>query len=601
MLIALEIKNFILIESLELVLEPGFNVITGETGAGKSIIIGALEAVLGGRARADMVRPGAKQAEIEALFDVRGSERIRAQLEASDIPCEGELVVRRVIYDGGRSRAYLNGRLCTLGEVSALALELADITSQHESVALADPGRHLDYLDRHARLLEARGGLGVIVDELGSVVARIADLVHKEKGRAEREGFLRYQLETIEKLRPQAGELEELDAELGRLKHGDRLSQITTKVAAGLDGAYAGADDESPGDALGRLVSELREAARLDPQLGVMADELDYCWGRLREVAREVARYAERLDADPARLDEVQERIFQLERLMRQHGPTLAAVLEAERRLAAELAELEGMHTALPALESQRGQLFDKAARMAKRLSKRRHQAAADLGEAISAQLAELGMGKARVVVDVTPAHCSAGSSAGSSSAGSSSAGSSTQGPRGELSVDGARLGRDGIDRVQFLIAPNRGMEPRPLGRIASGGELSRALLALKRALAQSDHAGSEAQCGIQILDEVDTGVGGETADRIGRAIADISRGRQVLCITHLAAIAAYGDAHFVVHKHDDEAATTSAITRIDGEARAAELARMLTGTRATKTSLAAARDLLQSLRPRAA
>src|SRR5690606_36199410 len=145
MLIALEIKNFILIESLELVLEPGFNVITGETGAGKSIIIGALEAVLGGRARADMVRPGAKQAEIEALFDVRGSDRIRAQLAASDIPCDGELVVRRVIYDGGRSRAYLNGRLCTLAEVGALALELADITSQHESVALADPGRHLDY------------------------------------------------------------------------------------------------------------------------------------------------------------------------------------------------------------------------------------------------------------------------------------------------------------------------------------------------------------------------------------------------------------------------------------------------------------------------
>jgi DNA repair protein RecN (Recombination protein N) len=275
-------------------------------------------------------------------------------------------------------------------------------------------------------------------------------------------------------------------------------------------------------------------------------------------VARQAQRYAERIEADPERLEQVNERIYELEGLMRQHGPTLDDVIAAHVHIEGELAALEGAQSRIPELDARMRDLLDRATMLARRLSKQRRGAARKLGAAISGELDELGMGKARVVVEV---------------------------------LDGSKLGRDGIDRVQFLIAPNRGMEPRPLARIASGGELSRALLALKRALLNAHD-----EVGIQVFDEVDSGVGGATADKIGRAIASIASSRQVLCITHLAAIAAHASAHFVVEKHDDEAATATVIRRVTQRARVAELARMLTGSAASPASLRAAAELLAAV-----
>ncbi|MEM1034488.1 MAG: DNA repair protein RecN [Myxococcota bacterium] len=582
MLQTLEVRDFVLIEHLVLELEPGFNVITGETGAGKSIIIGALQLVLGGRARADMVRRGAHQATVEAQFDLSpqfdlsrsGDEthglRWREKLEALGVAIDGELVVRRVVTAAGRSRAYVNGRLCTVQQLQSLAVELADVTSQHESVALADARRHVDYLDAYGQLMDARAGVAALVDELVDVQSRLESLVARERTRVDREGFVRYQLEAIDKVDPQPGERRSLEAELGRLKHVARLAELSRHVAAVIEGGLADGGDDTTAlvDQVGRLVGALGEAAALDPSVAPIATELDELWTRLREVGRDTARYAERLEADPDRLDAVQARTFALDRLQRQHGPTLADVLDTRQRLADELEQLASAETERPQLERRRDALRADGAARAERLSRHRKREAKRLSQAISQQLGALGMGEARVTV----------------------------------SVDPSDLSRTGIDRVQFLIAPNRGEDPRPLGRIASGGELSRALLALKRALCV-DPAPADARpgsvraprVGIQVLDEVDTGVGGETADKIGAAIAAIARQRQVLCITHLASIAAYADAHFVVRKQSSTKTTTSAITKVDRKRRAEELARMLTGARATKNSLAAARDLLRA------
>ncbi|WP_438008724.1 DNA repair protein RecN [Sorangium sp. So ce321] len=564
MLVALRVKNFILMDALELRLEPGFNVLTGETGAGKSIVVGALSLVLGGRASAEQIRPGADEAEIEALFDVRSSDRAMAMLDAAGIASGGELVVRRVVQATGRSRAYLNGRLCTAGELQALAPELADVASQHESVALTDPSTHLGYLDRFGRLVPARSELAADVAELEALSAQLRAARELERGRGEREAFLAFQLQAIDALSPRPGELADLAAERNRLRHAGRLHDITRRAASRLDQG-----DEAMCDELARLASELQAAAEIDPALDAVARAVDACWTELSEAARQIARYAERAEADPDRLSEIEDRMYRLEGLLRQHGPTIDDVLAARARLATELEQLAGVESHVAELERRRDALLAVAAERARKLSVKRRKAGEKLGVAISAELADLGMGGARVVVDVAP----------------------HGGDRAELVVDGARLGQDGIDRVEFLISPNKGIEPRPLRRIASGGELSRALLALKRVLAECGPAG------LYVFDEVDSGVGGAVADKIGRAIGDVARHHQVLCITHLAPIAAFADAHFVVAKENAGGIAKSSVARVDKKDRIAEVARMLSGAKVTGASLKAATELIEAAR----
>jgi DNA repair protein RecN (Recombination protein N) len=564
-LVALRIKNFILMDELEIELAPGFNVLTGETGAGKSIVVGALSLVLGGRASAEQIRPGADEAEVEALFDVRGSDRLLAQLDAAGVAGGTELAIRRVVQSSGRSRAYLNGRLCTAGELAALAPELADVASQHESVALTDPATHLGYLDRFARLVDQRIELAAHVAQLEEVMQQIRAAREIERGRGEREAFVAFQLQAIDAVGPRAGEIAELNVERSRLRHAGRLLEVTRHVASRLDQGEDALCDE-----LARLASEVRAAAALDPALEAPAEALDGCWGALSDVARDIGRYAERAEADPGRLAEVEERLYRLEGLLRQHGPAIEDVLAARERLAAELAAFAGAESRVAELEQSREARFAVAAERARALSARRRKAADKLGAAISSELSELGMGGARVVVDVAPLGDA----------------------RSELSVDGARLGHDGIDRVEFLISPNKGIDPRPLRRIASGGELSRALLALKRSLAECGPAG------LYVFDEVDTGVGGAVADKLGRAIADVARHHQVLCITHLAPIAAFADAHYVVTKQNDGGIAKSGVARLSSKERVAEVARMLAGAKVTGAALKAATELIRAARP---
>ncbi|WP_434045881.1 MULTISPECIES: DNA repair protein RecN [Sorangium] len=564
MLVALRVKNFILMDALELRLEPGFNVLTGETGAGKSIVVGALSLVLGGRASAEQIRPGADEAEIEALFDVRSSDRAMAMLDAAGIASGGEVVVRRIVQTTGRSRAYLNGRLCTAGELQALAPELADVASQHESVALTDPSTHLGYLDRFGRLVPARSELAADVAELEALTAQLRAARELERGRGEREAFLAFQLQAIDALSPRPGELADLAAERNRLRHAGRLHDITRRAASRLDQG-----DDAMCDELARLASELQAAAEIDPALDPVARAVDACWTELSEAARQIARYAERAEADPDRLSEIEDRMYRLEGLLRQHGPTIEDVLATRARLAGELERLAGVESHVADLERRRDALLAVAAERARKLSVKRRKAGEKLGVAISGELAELGMGGARVVVDVAP----------------------HGGDRAELVVDGARLGQDGIDRVEFLISPNKGIEPRPLRRIASGGELSRALLALKRVLAECGPAG------LYVFDEVDSGVGGAVADKIGRAIGDVARHHQVLCITHLAPIAAFADAHFVVAKENAGGIAKSSVARVDKKDRIAEVARMLSGAKVTGASLKAATELIEAAR----
>jgi DNA repair protein RecN (Recombination protein N) len=563
-LVQLSVSNVVLIEKLTLLPAGGFNVLTGETGAGKSMLVDALSLVLGGRARPELVRTGAKEAEVEALFEVAPGSSVAAKLEAAGIPCDRELVVRRLVHAEGRSRASLNGRLCTAAQLAELAPDLCDISSQHESVSLTDPATHIDYLDAFAELEPARQALAAMVDDLAAVSAELAAVRQAERGRAEREEFLSFQLREIDELDARPGEEHELESERARLRHAERLSSATRRAAERLaegDGAIC--------DELGRLSSELEKAAQIDDSLAPLARAVEGSRIELAEASRALSRYAEGTESRPERLAEVDDRLFRLEKLLRRHGPTTEELLAHRAGLAKELLGLANADARIAELDASRKRKLEAASAAARQLSRQRRDAAIRLGDAIERELTRLAMGRARVVVDVAATSPVAASA------------------EGMMAVDGARLTRKGVDRVEFLIAPNKGEEPRPLRRIASGGELSRSLLALKRVLADSGPAG------LYVFDEVDAGVGGAVAEVIGRAIADIARHRQVVCVTHLPQIAALADAHFVVEKTEKKGRTHATLHRLDEGARVEEIARMLGGVTVGKAARKAAEELL--------
>jgi DNA repair protein RecN (Recombination protein N) len=561
-LVSLAIRNVVLIEQLTIELHEGFNVLTGETGAGKSMLVDALSLVLGGRARPDLVRSGAPAAEVDALFEVEPGSGAAAKLEAAGISSSEELVLRRVVLAEGRSRAYVNGRLCTASQLAEIATDLCDIASQHESVTLTDPLTHAGYLDAFGRLGESRDALGIQVDCLQEVVRELDETVARQRGRAEREDFLAWQLRELDDLDPHVGEEIELDRERARLRHAERLRVATERAADRLyesDGAIC--------DELARLAAELEQVAAIDGSLTSMAQAVEAARAELADVARGLARYAETVEARPERLAEVEERAFRLGKLLGKHGPTTSDLLAYRADLLAEREALAGAADAVVALEAARTQRLAQVATAARALSRERRKAADALADAIGRQLALLGMGRARVIVDVAPA----------------------TGAADAIHVDGARLSRTGIDRVEFLIAPNRGEEPRPLRKIASGGELSRALLALKRVLADQGPAGT------YVFDEVDAGIGGAIAEVIGHAIADIARHRQVLCITHLPQIAALASTHFVVGKSEARGRTNTHVRRVSDADRVEEIARMVGGIKVGDAARRAAEELLSA------
>ncbi len=560
MLTWLSVRDLAIVEALELEPSPGLNIITGETGAGKSILVSALQLALGARARADVVRSGADRAEVQAAFDLDQSPALRERVEALlDAPAE-ELVIRRVVKAEGRSRAWVNGVLVPVGTLADLVHGVIDICSQHEHDQLADPGSHLRFLDAFAEvaqeassMAESWATLKQAQDALDALAARIRD-------RTEREALVRMQLEEIDAVDPTQGEEESLEDELGRLAHADRLRSAAGQAEEAL---YAGED--AAGSRLARVGRQMQGVAGVDPALDELVARLDEVRTAVEELGRDLGRYGRGVVHDPRRLAVVEERLGALRRLTRRFGGTPERLLAHRDALRAELEAFDSLEDQLDRLEADRHRAHDRAAASARTLSAARREAAASLGRDITTQLADLGMGDARVEVDLArrerrPEH---------------------------PEVDGARLGPHGIDRAELLIAPNRGEPPRPLHRIASGGELSRSLLAIKQVLA------ARAPRGLYVFDEVDTGVGGAVAEAIGRKLADIARHQQVLCITHQPQIAAYGASHWHVRKVRGDERTSSLLTRLDDGGRQDELARMLGGMEVTDAAHAAARDLL--------
>jgi len=569
MLSCLRIRDLAIIDSLELELGAGLNVLTGETGSGKSILVSALELVLGGKGKPELVRSGAKGGEVEALFDVSGDPKVRQQLHALEMEAEDELVVRRVISACGRTRAFINGKLVTQHVLAALTRGLTDISSQHEHHTLSDPGTHLGYLDAFSGAEPLRQRVSRAYHALRQAEAVLRDFEGRLRDREAREAVLTSQIREIEDLAVEPNEDAELEQTCARLSHMESLLRLTGEAAELL---YE--RDDSVVDGLahaGRLVAE---AAEFDPGLAPLSAQLEAVRSQLEDAARELGRHVrENGRPEPEAVQRAEERLYHLSKLKRRYGGSLELVLAYLEKSRAELDELSHHTTTIEALEHGRAGALAEAQSVARSLSIQRRQAASRLATAISRELDSLGMGGARILVELTP----------------------VAGDAGEVAIDGARLSADGLERAEFLIAPNRGEEARSLHRVASGGELSRAMLAIKCVLADLGPAGMYA------FDEVDTGVGGGMAEIIGRKIRSVAKHRQVLCITHLPQIAVFADQHFKVEKVVRGERTLSTVRRLTEREQREEIARMLGGLTITAKTRAAARELLLQARQTAA
>lgn len=559
MLVQLEIRDLAIIERTALSFASGLNVLTGETGAGKSIVVGALDLVLGGRARADSVRRGAARAEVQALLRVPSdgvlAERLRTlDLLADDGAGDGdgaiEVIVRRIVASGGRGRVYVNGGLLNVGTLAGVMRGVVDISSQHEHTALLDSATHLDLLDRFGELDAERGRFDEGWRHLAARRAELKSLREREKDRLSREDWLRFQLGEIQRVAPVPGEDETLARERERLAHAERLRTGSREVEQALAGRAGSAHEQVLG-----AVRTLDRLATVDPELAPFCARLEEARIELEDIAFEVRRYGDGVDLDPRRLNQVEERLDDLRRLERKHVLDIDGLLVRATELEAELADFESLEEAVAATTAQVALLESEVAEAASALSAARHAAAAVLGERVCAELTDLAMPGARVRLDLE-------------------------------TLD--QPGPQGIDRGQLLIQPNEGEGHKPLARVASGGELSRVLLALKTVLGRVDDVG------VAVFDEVDSGVGGAVAEVIGRKLEHISRSRQVITITHLPQIAALADHHLKVEKRTQEGRTLTEVCPLTTAQRADELARMLGGVEITRQTRAHAEELLE-------
>ncbi len=561
MLTTLHVRDFAIIDSLEVELGPGLNVVTGETGAGKSILVDALSLVLGAKADPQIVRTGAEQAEVEAHIVLNGDPALRARLEAAEIPVDDELVIRRVVSATGRSRAFVNGRLVTARELSEIACGMTDISSQHEHHSLTDPAAHLAHLDAFAKLGELTTRMTFAYERAREAHEALHGDALDPRRRAEREDLLRYQVREIDDAGLGGCDEEGMRAECERLRHAEKLLRLTGTAE---DALYSG--DDAVATQLSRVAGHLDGAADIDPKLGVFSEELATIRAQVEELARSIGQYTRGISNDNERLEELENTLDRLSRLKRKYGSTTEEILAFRARAAEELDELTMWDARRVERENALHKSLAEAESIARELSDTRKRAAVALGRGISEELQSLGMGGSLIEVSVSP----------------------LEGRQGELMAAGARLSPTGIDRVEMLIAPNRGEDPKPLRKIASGGELSRALLAIKRVLGKLGHGG------LYVFDEVDTGVGGAVAEVIGKKLKEVAQHHQVLCITHLPQIAVYADKHFRVAKEFEDGRTRSTLVALKANERKEEVARMIGGLTITAKTRAAAGEMLR-------
>lgn len=551
MLRELHIENLAVIENATVALGPNLNVFTGETGAGKSILIGGINAVLGQRVSRDMVRSGAEKAYISAVFDAVPDE-VSALLKDAGIDPEDDLIISREISADGRSTARINSRAVSVSVIRSVGDLLINIHGQHDSQVLLDPSKHLGILDGFARDEAVLEDYRASFRELQSVAREISRLKQSEREKSRRSAYLQ---SVVDDIRPLEIEKGEDDAVEERFKIIDNAVELSQAVRAAVTLLSGGDDSDGAGGLIESAFSELSENEELMPKLKPLCERLGSVSIEVGDISDELSKLLDSLDIDSSEYARLSARRDDLNRIKRRYGPTLDDVIRLYEDSAAELELLEGSEAELEELSKKRDSLLASVSKKAEALSALRKEAAERFRREVEGELKFLNMPDVKI----------------------------------ETRFERGKLTSSGMDGVEFLISANRGEEPKPMARIASGGELSRIMLALKCVLADRD--------GIPtlIFDEIDSGVSGRAAQKIGIKLREISRGRQVICVTHLAQIAIAGDDHILIEKHSEGDRTSTEIKRLDFEGRKLEIARILGGDNITETVLRDAEEQLLS------
>jgi len=550
---SLSLRNLGVIDSAELELGAGFSVITGETGAGKTMVVTALGLLRGARADSGLVRSGTDQARVEAIVSIPDGSNVAELVDnAGGSVDDGVIVLSRAVSAQGRSRAFVGGAAAPATLLSTITDELVAVHGQSDQFRLLRSAEQLTALDAFGGevVATALAAYRPVHERLRSVEQRLTDLTLNQQERARELDELRHGLAEIGEVEPQPGEDDALRADEGRLAHAEALvhaAHLAHEALAGESGAGR--------DAVAAAVVALQDAAGHDPALDALTERARGIAVELDDVATELSSYASGIDADPARLAGIQSRIAALTGLKRKFGPTLDEVLQWAEKASVRVGDLDLDDEAIAGLEQERQELFDQATQCAQELHEARVDAAARLESLIGEELAQLSMPSARLSAVVEPT---------------------------------GHLRADGSDDVEFLFAANSGMDPRPLAKGASGGELSRVMLALEVVLADRTTVPT------LVFDEVDAGIGGKAAVEVGRRLARLAKTAQVLAVTHLPQVAAFADSHFRVLKDDDGNVTSSTVVRLGDDDRVDELARMLAGQEDSAAARAHARELLE-------
>ena len=551
MLTAISVKNFAIIDRLEIEFGPGFNVLTGETGAGKSIILQALNLILGGRAGAEMVRQGADRASVDARFDITGSDDLVAILNEMGFEAEDNiLLISRDVSASGKSTCRVCGRPSAVSQLKEIGEWLVDLHGQHEHQSLMAPGKHIEILDAWgARNIDpAASGVAEAFASRQSIRAERDELAVQARERAHLLDLYAFQVNEIESAGLTIGEDESLSAEHRRAANAQRLSEL----AAGASEALGG-DIRSASAVIATAVRLLEEAASLDPTLEPQLESVRSAGYELEEAARDLDKYQDRIEVDPERLEQIEQRLEQLRGLKRKYGSNIEEILDFCTQAASKAAALSNSEERSAELEKQLARAEQVLEERCRTLTNLRSKAAAQFESAVEAELKSLSMDKTRF----------------------------------KVSIETVPISARGKDKIEFLIATNAGEALKPLSKIASGGEISRIMLAIKTAMARQEALPT------MVFDEIDVGVGGRTAVTIADKLCVLAASAQVICITHLAQLASRGVRHHYIEKREDKNRTYVTVTPIDGELRVREIARMISGSEFTDAVLQHAREML--------
>lgn len=550
MLAEIRLQNFAIIDDISINFGDGLNIITGETGTGKSLIVDAINVILGDRFTAGHAKFPGKEAVVEALFEIPPDGRVAGNLEKSGIACPGaELVVRRVLTEKGKNRIYVNGSIVTLGVLSEATEGLVNMFGQHEHQNLLKKNNYINYLDDFSQLRHELFEYRAAYAELAELGGKIEALEKKRLEGAEKRDYLRFQIEEIDNVSPASDEDSRLEEERTRLENSEKFS---SSLRSATEFLYEG--EASAVGSLKQAASRLEEVSGLDSSLGKLRDRIGSLLIEAEDVFYGLGEFAGKVEHNPARLEEVISRLEDIKKLKRKHGGSIGEILEKRRRMESELGEIDNSDELLAELEKKRDSLRGEVLRAARSISSARKAGAGRLEELFAGEAESVGLKNSRFEIDF-----------------------------GEKEIS-----PDGLDKVDFLFSANPGQKPRPVTKVASGGELSRIMLALRSFVSAGD-PGS-----ILIFDEVDAGIGGVVAETIGKKIKGLSAESQVVCITHLPQVAKFADTHLLVAKSFGEGETEVSVDVLSGRRRVEEISRMLAGQSVSEKTFEVAEELIK-------